>query len=434
MHEKALLIKNGRVIDPVSNTDRQLDILVEDNKIADLFDPTQQETFTETLPSNNDNICIIDARNKVVVPGLIDCHVHLREPGFENKETILAGTKAAAKGGFTSVICEPNTVPPIDAPEMVERLMRIARENSIVNFYTKACMTKGSIGIEVTDIESLSSKKQVIALSDDGNPVINDHVVDEIFRKAKNAGIVVTPHCEDSPHALDQKKRNETFSNPPYTNEANYIARDIASAEKTGAQLHISHVSLKESVNIIKKAKDRNLAKITCEVTPHHLILDNNFVDINGNKPEMNPPLRSNDDVMAMRERLSDGTIDVIASDHAPHTLQDKENGALGVIGLETTLGLIITEIVRKGVLSLNDVIKKMSCNPASIFGIKAGSLAVGMPADVTIIDMDAEWVVDSEIFESKSKNCPFCGWQLYGKTYATIVNGNLVMKDEEIC
>ncbi|MGR3219606.1 MAG: dihydroorotase, partial [Candidatus Anammoxibacter sp.] len=402
MQGKILLIKNGRVVDPVSNIDSQMDILVKDNKIASVSINTQQDIETELL-SSNDSICIVDAQDKIVVPGLIDCHVHLREPGFENKETILTGTKAAANGGFTSVICEPNTMPPIDSAEMVDRLEEIAQKYSVVNFYTKACMTKGSLGTEATDIESLSRKKQVLALSDDGNPVINNDVVDMIFRKAKSAGIIVSPHCEDSPYTLNHKTKNPIFSNAPYTNETNFIARDIEFAEKTGARLHLSHVSLKESVNIIKKAKAKNLTSITCEVTPHHFILDNTFVDINGNKPEMNPPLRSADNVKAMREGLSDGTIDVIVSDHAPHTLQDKENGALGVIGLETTLGLVIEKLVRNGILSIKDAIQKMSCNPASIFGINAGSLSVGMPADITIIDTEAEWIIDTEHFASKS-------------------------------
>lgn len=430
----AILIKNGRVIDPASNTDWEMNILIEDNKIVDIFNTKHDTVVNFKNGSYYDKIDVIDAKGKIVVPGLIDCHVHFREPGFEQKETILTGSKAAAKGGFCAVICEPNTLPPVDSIEMVERIMEIARTNAIVKLFTKACITKGSLGMEVTDIHSFVKEKGVLAISDDGNPVVDDDVVNKAFSIAKKVDMPVSPHCEDSHLSISQKQNTARFSNPPYKNESNYIARDIEVAEKIGTRLHISHVSLKESVKNIREAKRRGLAEITCEAAPHHLILDKEFVDVNGIKPVVNPPLRSKEDVEAVREGLADGTIDVIASDHAPHTLEDKKRGAMGIIGLETSLGLILSEIVNKGILSLADAIRKMSYNPALIFGINGGRLSIGIPADITIIDPDNKWIVNTSQFESKSKNCPFQGFSLVGKADSTIINGKFVMKDGKLC
>ena len=430
--EKQLLITNGRVIDPASKTDTQMDLLVIGSKIAKIYESGQKESIDQMQPGNN--LTVIDASGKIVVPGLIDCHVHFREPGFETKETLNSGCRAAINGGFTSVICEPNTCPPIDNIEMVDSLMEKTVKNTLAHLYTKACMTKGSLGKEMTDIVFLALNNSVLALSDDGNPVIDNDVVNLVFSKAKEVDITVTPHCEDSPQAIFQKKDKGIFTNPPYTNEAAYIERDIACAENTGVRLHISHISLKESVDIIRKAKRRKRTKITCEVTPHHLTMDNKFIDEDGQVPKVCPPLRSGEDVIALRQGLADGTIDVIASDHAPHTLKDKENGAFGLIGLETTLGVVITEIVKKGVLSWSEAIQKMTYNPSLIFGINSGQLLVGMPADITIIDPDLNWTVDPETFESKSRNCPFRNMQLQSKACTVIVDGTIVMMDGNLC
>lgn len=423
--EKILFIKNGHVIDPGSNINKKMDIMIKGDKIVAVSENIA--SLSHEISSNKDYE-LIDAAGKIISPGLIDCHVHLREPGFEYKETIESGTRAAAKGGFTTVICEPNTKPPIDTPEMVDRLMEIARSKGVVNLYTKVCMTKGSSGERVVDIKALRNKKGVVAVSDDGNPIINDEIAREAFLAAAEAGILVSPHCEDSPQSLGHY--GPRFSNPPYTNEPNYISRDISCAEETGAQLHISHVSLKESIEIIKRAKKRNLAKITCEATPHHFLLHKDFIGPDGMTPRVNPPLRSKEDTEAVIKGLVDGTIDVIASDHAPHTLEDKKKGAFGVIGLETTLGLVLSKIVKQGILSLKDAIAKLSFNPASIFGINGGKLAVDMPADITIIDTEDEWIVDVKRFESRSENCPFHGWKLIGRPWATIVGGNIIMKN----
>lgn len=426
--EKPLLIKNGHVIDPASNINKKMDILIKGDKIV-----TMSEEINSPFPEigGGKGYELIDARGRIISPGLIDCHVHLREPGFEYKETIESGTRAAAKGGFTTVICEPNTKPPIDTPEMVDRLMKIGRSKAVVKLYTKVCMTHGSSGERVVDIETLSNKKGVVALSDDGNPIINDDITREVFSSARKAGLTASPHCEDSPQSLSNY--SPRFSNPPYTNEPNYISRDISCAEETGVQLHISHVSLKESIEIIKRAKKRNLAKITCEATPHHLLLHKDFISHDGMPIIVNPPLRSKEDTEAIIEGLMDGTIDVIASDHAPHALEDKKEGAFGVIGLETTLGLVLSKIVKQGILSLKDAIAKLSFNPASIFGISGGRLSVGMPADITIIDTGDEWTVDVKRFESRSENCPFHDWRLIGRPCATIVGGEIIMMNGKL-
>lgn len=424
-----LLIKNGRVIDPASRFDAECDILVKEGRIAKI-----QRRITPT------NDCeVIDATGKIVAPGLIDCHVHFREPGYEYKETIETGSRAAAKGGFTTVICEPNTKPPIDTIEMVKDLMLRAQQKSIVNLYTKACITKGSKCEELTDIKALASHDRMVALSDDGNPVCTQELMLHAFELAAECNIPISPHCEDSAFSLEKRLSGQYqgFSPaPPYTNETNFIIRDIGCAESVRLRrsgrghIHVSHVSMAKSFDVIRAAKERGKARISCEVTPHHILLDENFVNSANRKPKTNPPMRSKEDLEAAKKALADGTIDVIATDHAPHTTEEVLAGTGGLIGLETALGLVLTKLVHTGVISISDAIMKMSTNPAKIFGLKAGSIAIGMPADIVIIDMDKEWTVDVGKFESKSRNCPFDGWQLKGKAVATIVGGAIRYKD----
>lgn len=415
-----LLIKNGRVIDPASGFDAGCDILVKDGRIVKI-----QRRIAPT------NDCeVIDASSKIVAPGLIDCHVHFREPGYEYKETIETGSRAAAKGGFTTVICEPNTNPPIDNIEMVKEVALRARRKSIVNLYTKACITVGSKSEKLTDIKALASHDRMVALSDDGNPVCTQELMLRAFELAAQCNIPISPHCEDSAFSLEKRMSNQYqgFSpSPPYTNETNFIIRDIGSAEKVHGRIHISHVSMAKSFDVIRAAKDRGKAQVSCDITPHHILLDENFVDSANRKPKTNPPIRSKEDLEAAKKALADGTVDVIATDHAPHTNEEVLAGTGGLIGLETALGLVLTKLVHTGVISIKDAIMKMSTNPSKIFGLKAGSLAVGMPADITIIDMDKAWTVDVNEFESKSRNCPFDGWSLKGKAAVTIVGGKVV-------
>ena len=413
-------------MDPATGLDGRADILIKNGKINAISNDMKP----------NDNIRVVDATRKYVIPGLIDCHVHLREPGLEYKETIETGSRAAARGGFTTLICEPNTMPPIDSPEMVKSFMEKACQRGVVNIFTKACITKGLLGEELTDIDGLATDKRVRALSDDGNPVFYEPLIKRACELAARNNLVISPHCEDSQISLDKAKENSkvaSFPGKPFTHETDFIIREIKCAEQAKGWLHVSHVSLKSSLEVIQQAKERRLARITCEATPHHLLLDENFKNATGSVPKTNPPLRSPEDREALQKGLSNGIIDVIATDHAPHTHDDLKKGASGFVGMETALGVILTKLVRPGILSLKEVVRKMSTNPARIFKVNGGSLAVGMPADIAIIDMDKVWTVDVEEFESKARNCPFEGWKLVGQVVTTLVGGRVVFDNCQI-
>jgi dihydroorotase len=361
--------------------------------------------------------------------------------GGKAKETIGSGTRAAAKGGFTTVICEPNTSPPIDSCERVEGLQRRIADSGLVNVYIKAAMTLGMRGEEVTDIKRLSGHSLVKALSEDGNPVVDERLMDEICRLAAENGLLLSCHSEDSAFSLSKSRTSKSkmggglgFSpGQEFHNEANFIARDMALAEARNAPIHISHVSLRESLELIRRAKTRGHTPVTCEATPHHLLLDSDFKCPDGSPAIVNPPLRDKDDVEALRAALKEGLIDAIASDHAPHGEEDKKAGAPGFIGLETTLGLVLTRLVQPGIISLTVAVRMMSTAPSAIFRLGSGSLRKGAAADVSIIDTGREWTVDVGDLESLSKNSPFEGWRLRGRAVATIVGGRIVMKDGEL-
>ena len=426
MTSNDVLIKGGHVVDPATGLDGRSDILIKDGKI---------KAVSNDIKASN-NMRVIDATNKHVIPGLIDCHVHLREPGLEYKETIETGSRAAAMGGYTTLICEPNTIPPIDSLETVASLMEKVCQKSKVNIYTKACITKGLLGEELTDIEKLATDKRVRALSDDGNPVFYETLMKRACELAARNNIIISPHCEDSQISLDKAKENSNvahFPGKPFCHETDFIIREIKYTEQAKGWLHVSHVSLKSSLEVIQQAKERHLARITCEVTPHHLLLDDNFKNANGTTPKTNPPLRSKEDREALQKSLSNGVIDVIATDHAPHTHDDLKKGASGFVGLENALGVLLTKLVHPSILSLKELVRKMSANPARIFRINGGSLAVGMPADIAIIDMNKEWTVDVEKFESKARNCPFNGWKLSGQVVTTLVGGKVIVNNSQI-
>ena len=387
------------------------------------------------------------------MPGLVDVHVHFREPGQEYKEDLRTGSLAAAAGGFTTVIAEPNTTPPIDSPLRLRRLLDHARKKSVINFYSKAAITKGMKGNSLTNIFKLK-EAGARAISDDGNPIAGRRLMGNALTKGKESGILVTPHCEESvfyrEKILRQREKLEgrsifslmPYASPeggPYSSEAGFIKRDVELAERTGANLHISHVSLAKSVDIIAEAKKRGV-KVTAEATPHHLLLTERMAREIGPNAKVNPPLRSEEDVAAVREGLASGVIDIIASDHAPHSPEEKnrdwEKAPFGIIGLETTLGLVLTFLVRPGILTLSQAIEKMTIMPARIFGLDVlgiGSIKPGAKADLTLIDLDTKWKVDSNSFYSKGRNCPFNGWELYGKAILTIVAGRIVAKDGKI-
>lgn len=428
---KKLLIKKAGLLKAGPERLEVFDILISEGKI--------EEIGREIVAPE---ASIIDAQGKILVPGLVDVHVHFREPGQEYKEDLRTGSLAAAAGGFTTVIGEPNTTPPIDTPPRLQRLLNRAEKKSIIHFYSKAAITKGLMGKSLADIVNLR-KAGAKAISDDGNPVPTRALMQNALIKGKECGIAVSPHCEESasyregilPHQMP-------YASPgarPYTSEAGFIQRDIELAEKTESPIHFSHVSLAKSVEMIASAKRRGV-KVTAEATPQHLVLTDRMAKEIGPNAKVNPPLRSDEDVAAIKEGLAGGAIDIIASDHAPHSPEEKnrpwDQAPFGVIGLETTLGVILTFLVRPGLLTLNQAIEKMTIIPARIFGLDqlgVGSLGPGVKADLTLIDSDRKWKVEASRFYSKGRNCPFEGWELYGKAILTIVDGRIVATDGTI-
>lgn len=433
------LIRNGRLVNTRFSGAEPVDILIADGHVSRIARRIEDSEAD-----------VLDAGGKLVVPGLVDVHVHFREPGQENKEDIGSGSRAAAVGGFTAVVAEPNTIPPIDTPARVRRLLDVAGEKSIVRFHTKAAITKGRKGRQLADIAGLK-EAGARAVSDDGDPVPTETLMRHAVEKAAECDILVSPHCQGSylyweaacGKGKDRNRQTESSQCAPdeeeCESESRLIARDIALAEKVNARIHISHVSLAKSVAIIAAAKKRG-AMVTAEAAPHHFLLTADDARHIGPNAKVNPPLRSKDDVDAIRGGLRDGTIDIIADDHAPHAPEEKNrpwrDAPSGVIGLETTLGLVLTYLVRPGILTLAQAIEKMTIAPARIFGLDGegiGSLEPGSPGDVTIIDPNLEWTIDSMKFCSKSRNCPFDGRHLVGKAVLTMVGGRIVAKDGKI-
>ena len=422
-----LLIKNGRVIDPTSKTDETLDILIENGKIK-AISPRIDLKEAE----------IIDASRLVVAPGFIDMHVHLREPGEEHKEDIATGSLAAARGGFTSICCMPNTRPPNDNSGITQYIITEARKRAVVNIYPVAAITRGLAGEELTDMADLS-QAGAIAFSDDGQPVANSLVMRRALEYSLLLDKLIIDHCEDkSLSAGGVMHEGEIslrlgLSGMPAAAEEIMIARDIILAQLTRARLHIAHISTKGGIELVRSAKKKGVP-VTAEVTPHHLILcDENLVNYDPNF-KVNPPLRSAEHRQALLEGLKDGTIDVIATDHAPHTPEEKDVefdlAPFGLIGLETAVSLMLDRFVHKNIISLERLIELMSCRPAQLLGLKnKGKIAPGADADLTILNLRQEVVVDVHRFASKSRNCPFHGWKLKGAVALTIVGGKIVYR-----
>ncbi len=422
-----ILVKGGLVVDPADNLNASLNILIEDNKIRDIGANIQSSTAK-----------VIDASGKIVVPGLIDMHVHLREPGYEHKETIYTGTCAAACGGFTTVACMPNTNPVVDNQGIVEFIISKAKKEGFTNVFPIGCITIGQKGEELTEIGDLVNSGAV-AISDDGKPVMNALIMKAALEYSKMFDIPVISHAEDE-NLSKGGCMNEGFVSTklgikgiPRIAEEVMVARDIYIAEYTGGKLHIAHISTKNSVDIIRQAKKRGI-RVTAEVTPHNFTLTDDYLREYDTNFKMNPPLREQADIEAIKEGLADGTIDVIASDHAPHNIVDKdiefELASFGIIGLETSLSLSL-QLYHQKILSLPELIKKMSFNPAKVLNIDKGTLAPGKDADITIIDVNKEFTVDINSFLSKSRNTPFNGWKLRGKAWMTILGGKIVFEDE---
>ena len=425
-----LLLTGGRVIDPANKINDKLDMLVEDGKISKIGKNLKAEK-AESL----------DVSGKIIVPGLIDMHVHLREPGFEYKETIETGTRAALAGGVTSVACMPNTEPVIDNAAVVELVVSKSKREGAVNVYPIASLTKGGKCEEVSELGSLA-KSGAIAFSDDAAPVMNAELMRRAMEYGMQFGLPIICHCEDKNMTQDGVM-NESFNSTtlglrgmPDTAESIMVYRNIAIANYTGAKVHIAHVSCKKSVEIIRWAKKTGL-KVTCETAPHYFTLTDDTVKSYGTNTKMNPPLRLQSDLEAVLEGLADGTIDCIATDHAPHGKIDKEveynYAAFGITGLETLLPLTLSELVEKKVLGLEKAIELMTCAPAKILGLKKGSLKEGSDADITIIDAGKEYIIDVKKFHSKGKNSPFDGRKVKGVVEAVIVGGVLKFNDGKI-
>jgi len=412
----ALLIRNARLLDPGQRIDRVGCLLLRDGRIAWWGGKDEYPTGSR--------FDVLDAEELVVCPGFIDLHCHLREPGFTEKETIATGTKAAARGGFTTICCMPNTQPPLDTVDAISHVKSRAEKEGTVRVLPIACVTKGRKGEELVDMGSLA-RAGIAGFSDDGDPVKTDELMRQALLKSKKLGLPVIDHCEDP------------IGGPP-EGEVKIVARDLKLAEETGGWIHIAHVSVAGSVEIIKKAKQKGL-KVTAEVTPHHLTLTEEAVIKYGTLAKVNPPLRSAGNRKAMLQALKDGVIDIIATDHAPHTAADKRKdfaaAAAGISGFETAFGSLMG-LVHSGQLTLNELIYSMTAAPAQILGGKfgrLGSLVVGAVVDITIVDPNKEWVVDVDRFVSRGKNTPLNGAKLKGKVLATLPQGKVSYIDDSL-
>ena len=419
-----LLIKNGRVIDPSQGLDDVADLFVENGVVKEIGKGLQ-------LP---DGAEVIDASGKYVVPGLIDMHVHLRDPGLEYKEDIISGTRAAAAGGFTSICCMPNTKPVIDSKAIVHYIINKAKTEGFANVFPVGSITYGLSGERMSEMGELK-EAGCVAVSDDGRPVVDNELMRRALEYARGMGILVITHAEDLSLA-GEGVMNEGFTSTelglkgiPRVAEDIATARDVMLAEYNNSPIHIAHVSTRGSVRIIRDAKARGV-KVTCETAPHYFTITDDAVRGYNTNAKMNPPLRTEDDVAAIKEGLKDGTIDCIATDHAPHHLDEKDvefNAAMnGIIGLETSLPLSL-KLVAEGLLTVNQLIEKMSVNPSKILGLARGSLKPDSVADITVIDPEAEWTVEANKLASKSKNSPFLGWSMKGAATCTILAGKVV-------
>jgi len=418
------LIKNGRVIDPANNIDGSLDVLISDGKI---------EKVEKDISAPGSEI--IDAKGCIVAPALVDMHAHLREPGREDEETVLTGTRAAIKGGFASVACMPNTEPPLDNPAIIRSLKEIIAKDALCNVFIIGATTEGRAGKRPTDFHKMK-KEGAVAVSDDGSSIEDASVMNEALTQSKEEGLLIIEHCEDK-KLSGSGVMNQSFTATklglrgiPASSEYEMVARVIESAKNMSCAIHIAHVSTKGSVDAIRKAKSSGV-KVTAETAPHYFSLTEECCATYDTNMKMNPPLRSKEDVAAIKEGLKDGTIDVIATDHAPHTDNEKDvefdYAPFGIIGLETSLSLSIMELVETKTLSFSELIKKLSVNPAKLLGIGRGTLKQGSCADIVIIDPKKEYTYTKESIGSKSKNSPFINWILKGKATLVLVGGRPV-------
>lgn len=421
-----ILIKNGRVVDPANYIDGKKDILIEDGKIKKVADFIVEDEDTN----------VIDADEKAVMPGFIDLHVHLREPGFEYKETIETGSKAAARGGVTSICPMPNTKPVIDSPESVKDLLKRA-ECSPVHILPIGACTIGQEGKELADIEGMKDAG-IVALSEDGKSVMDSALFRKSLKEAARLDLPMFSHCEDKVlvegGVMNKGQKSEELGLPGITNSVEdvIVARDIIMSKEAGNRLHLCHCSTADSVVLVEMAKKQGLP-VSAEVCPHHFTMSDDEITEDNGRFKMNPPLRNRADVDALKEGLKTGIMEVISTDHAPHGKEEKDQSMLkapfGIVGLETSFALGYTELVDKGVLTLSQLVEKMSVNPAKVLGIDKGNLAPGKAADIVIADITKEYEIDSSKFVSKGKNTPFDGKKVKGRVITTIVDGKIVYK-----
>ncbi len=431
---KPTLIKNGRIIDPSQDMDMTGDLLINDGKIKEIA------ASIDEIPAD---CTILDAKGMVVCPGFIDFHCHLRQPGFEEKETIATGSKAAARGGFTTICCMPNTEPPLDNKATVDYIKATSAAEACIRVLPIGCITKGRAGKELADMGELA-EAGVVAVSDDGSTIADSRIMKQALEYSTIFDLPISDHCEDAMLSEGGKINEGIIATRlglrgiPNAAEENIIARNIALAKLTGARIHICHISTQGSVELVRNAK-KDSVKITAEVTPHHLTMDEEMVLGYDTNAKVNPPLRTRKDIQALISGLKDGTIDIIATDHAPHTANEKlcefSKAPFGISGFETALGSLM-KLFHKGDIDINLLISKMTTEPAKIIGNrfgKLGTLEEGTMADITIFDPDAEWTVNIKDFYSKGKNTPLNGHKLKGKVMATIFNGNVVYKDNSV-
>lgn len=429
---RPICLKGGRVVDPSRGLDRVADLWLDQGRISGLG-----EDAPAALRSHPD-VEVIDVAGAVVCPGFVDIHVHLREPGQEEKETVETGTRAAARGGFTTVACMPNTVPPLDDRPRIEYVIRRAREAGHARVLPIAAVTRGQIGEALTEIEDLVNAGAV-AFSDDGKPVHNAEIMRRALELTRPLGVPVIQHAED-PDLKGVGVVHEGWiatriglKGIPDAAESVMVARDALLAELTGGRVHVAHVSAARSVEIIRKAKARGIA-MTAEVTPHHLILTDEAVSGYDTNTKMNPPLRSTRDREALIEGVVDGTIDCLATDHAPHTDIEKDNdfesAPFGILGLETALGLYLKALVEPGHLTLPELLLRMTRKPLEVLGRSGGTLEPGEPADVTVFDPMGRWTVRASESASRSRNTPFDGWELPGRVLVTILGGQVTYRE----
>ncbi len=426
-----LVLRNGRVIDPAGGLDAFADVLIENGIIVDIG--TKIEIGSDRLRQLEE----IDASGKWIVPGLIDMHVHLREPGEEYKETIASGTLAAAAGGFTSVACMPNTLPVNDCAAVTQYILEKARAGGSCRVFPVGAISRGLEGKNMSEYGELRAAG-VIAVSDDGRPVMNSMLMRRALEYAKTFDLLVISHCEDlglcGAGIMNEGPVSTRLGmrGVPRAAEEIMVARDILLAELTGSRLHLAHISTAGSVALIREAKRRGIA-VSAETAPHYFTLTEELISTFDPVYKVNPPLRSSEDIKALKAGLADGTIDVIASDHAPHSAVEKdlefEYAANGMIGLESTLPIILG-IMREGVLTPMEAVAKVSQNPARVLAIPFGALLKGTAADLTMIDPELKYTIDVNRFKSKSRNCPFDGMEVQGKTVMTLVGGRMVFSD----